>query len=111
MYFEMRTYQVKVGAVQAYLQLYRDIGYEVQREYLGDPVGFFYTEVGGLNQIIHIWKYGSLDDRAERRARLFSDPRWTTFLEKSWPLVVSQRSELLRQFELAPAATKETLGE
>lgn len=100
MYFELRTYQVKVGAVQTYMGLYREIGYDVQRKYLGEPIGFFCTEVGEINKIIHIWKYDSLDERADMRARLFADPVWLEFLEKSWPLVLSQKSELLRRFDL-----------
>lgn len=103
MYFELRTYRLKVGMVRPYLSLYRECGYDVQREYLGEPVGFFHTELGELNKILHVWRYESLDERAEKRARLFSDPRWTEFLERSWPMVISQNSEIFRQFDLSAA--------
>lgn len=95
-YVECRSYILKVGTTQRYLQLYESIGYPVQRRYLGEPLGFFFTEIGALNKIIHMWGYDSLDDRAERRARLFADPDWMEFLEQSWPIVETQTTELLR---------------
>jgi TRAP-type C4-dicarboxylate transport system permease small subunit len=79
-YVECRSYLLKVGATDLYLRLYEAIGYPVQRDYLGEPIGFFFTEVGALNKVMHMWGYDSLDARAERRARLFADPRWLDFL-------------------------------
>lgn len=95
-YVECRSYVLKVGTTQQYMQLYENIGYPVQRKYLGEPIGFFVTEIGTLNKIIHLWGYDSLDDRAKRRARLFADPNWIEFLKQSWPIVETQTAEMLR---------------
>jgi hypothetical protein len=35
----------------------------VQSEHLGNLVGFFTTEFGEVNQVVHIWGYASLDER------------------------------------------------
>lgn len=97
-YIECRSYLLKVGTTDRYLGLYEAIGYPVQRDYLGEPIGFFVTEVGTLNKVMHMWGYDSLDARAERRSRLFADPRWLEFLKQSWPLVESQTTEILRPY-------------
>lgn len=97
-YVECRSYLLKVGTTNRYLRLYEAIGYPVQRDYLGEPIGFFFTEVGALNKVMHMWGYDSLDARAERRARLFADPRWLDFLKQSWPLVESQTTEIFRPY-------------
>jgi hypothetical protein len=40
----------------------------VQTDHLGKLIGFFFTEIGVVNQVVHIWAYESLDDRLVRRA-------------------------------------------
>ena len=70
MIYEMRTYRMKVGSVPAYLKLVEEDGIAVQKEHLGRLVGYFSSEIGPLNEIVHVWAYADLVDRAERRARL-----------------------------------------
>ena len=35
---------------------------------LGRLIGYFQTEIGDLNHVVHLWAYDSLEDRAARRA-------------------------------------------
>lgn len=39
-------------------------------------LGYWTAEIGGLNEVVHIWEYDSLSHRAEVRARLANDPDW-----------------------------------
>lgn len=82
MFYEMRTYRLKVGALPAYLKLVADEGLAIQKEYLGELVGYFYTDIGPLNQIVHLWRFASLDDRDHRRKELLKDARWQAFMPK-----------------------------
>lgn len=50
-----------------WLALYKSDAYAVQTEHLGKLIGFFFTEIGVVNQVVHIWAYESLDDRPVRR--------------------------------------------
>ncbi len=59
----------------------------MQTEHLGKLIGFFFTEIGVVNQVVHIWAYESLDDRLARRARMAQDERWLTFSRKNRELV------------------------
>lgn len=95
MIVEQRTYDIIPGKVPAYLTLYREFGLDVQVEHLGCLVGYYHSEFGDLNQLVHLWRYADLNDRAARRARLFADPRWLAYLDKVVPLIVRQRSIIL----------------
>ena len=95
MIYEMRTYRMKVGAVPAYLNLVEGEGIEVQKEHLGRLIGYFSSEIGSLNEIVHVWAYADLVDRAERRARLAADPRWQEFLPKIQALIETMENKIL----------------
>ena len=102
MIYEMRTYRMKVGSVPAYLKLVEDEGIEVQRGHLGQLVGYFTSEIGALNEIVHVWAYADLVDRAQRRARLAADPRWQEFLPKIQALMVIMENKILIPTPFSP---------
>jgi len=99
-FVEIREYQLVAGGTGEYLAAYREHGYPIQRLHLGEPIGWYVTEVGPLNQIVHLWRYESLEDRASRRGRLFSDPGWLAFMEMIVPLIVTQTSRILTEPKL-----------
>ena len=51
---------------------------------------------GPLNTLIQQWEYRDLADRAARRQSLEADPDWIAFVEHALPLIVDQRSAILR---------------
>ncbi len=104
MIYEMRTYRMKVGSVPAYLKLVEDEGIAVQKSHLGQLVGYFSSEIGALNEIVHIWAFADLNDRAERRARLAADPRWQTFLPKIQALIETMENKILLPARFSPLA-------
>jgi hypothetical protein len=58
-------------------------------------VGYYQTEFGPLNQIIHMWAYESMEERAAKRAKLGADPAWQAYIAKTRPLTLSQENKLL----------------
>ncbi|MBI0330534.1 NIPSNAP family protein [Burkholderia plantarii] len=97
MFVEQRTYTLVPGGVAEYLRLYAQCGRTAQERALGTMVGCFATEIGPLNQLVYLWAFDSLDDRARRRAVLMADPEFTTFRGKVRHLLVSQENRILRQ--------------
>lgn len=95
MIVEQRTYTFRMGKLPEYLAVYRSEGLPVQREYLPHCVGYYVTEVGPLNEVIHLWAYRSYEHRRECRARMRADPRWPGYLAKIHPLLLRQRTKLL----------------
>ncbi len=95
MIVEMRTYTLAVGATGRYFKLYGEKGLAVQKRILGHLVGYYGVEVGGLNQVIHLWAYDTLEDRATRRAKLWADKAWLAYVAEVGPLVLKQENQLL----------------
>lgn len=96
MFYEIRTYRLKNGAIPAYLRVVEEEGIEIQKSHLGELVGYFFSEIGPINEIVHIWAFSSLDDREERRARLLADPRWLSFLPKIRDLIEVAENKIMK---------------
>ena len=102
MIYEMRTYRLKTGTVPAYVKLVAEEGIAIQKGHLGNLVGYFSSDIGPLNEIVHIWAYASLDDRAARRAALAADPAWQGFLPKIQALIEVMENKILLPTPFSP---------
>jgi hypothetical protein len=96
MLVEQRTYTTHPGKWREYLALFEAEGLEVQRRILGRLVGYYISEIGDLNQVVHLWAYENLNERAERRAALLADPAFSAYVKKMLPLLQKQESRILR---------------
>jgi hypothetical protein len=95
MIVEERIYTLRPGKAPEYLKAYEQEGLAIQRPILGNLVGYYSTEIGPLNVIVHMWAYEDLADRASRRAQMSADPRWQAYLPKLAPLVERQENRIL----------------
>ena len=96
MIVEMREYTLIPGKVPEYFELYAAEGMAIQREILGRNLGYYSTEVGpSINQVVHLWAYDSLDDRAARRKQLQAHPGWQAYVAKIRPMIVAQTNRIL----------------
>ena len=103
MIVEERCYVLRMPyGPQDYLALYEAGGLEVQRAILGRLLGYFHTEVGGLNAMVHLWGYDSFDDRMKRRAELAADRTWQAYLVRIRPLIESMSNRLLVPAPFSP---------
>ena len=103
MIVEMRTYTLKPGKVGPYLKLYEAEGQATQTRILGRLLGYYASETGDVNQVIHLWAYDDLADRQRRRAALFADPVWLAYIPKIVDLLVTQESKILNPATFSPA--------
>ena len=104
MILEVRTYTTHPGKGAIWLAYYEKHGLPVQEKHLGGLVGFFTSEIGTLNQNVHMWKYESLSDREARRAAMVKDPAWHAFIQNGpqpHPLI-SQESQILVPTAFSP---------
>jgi hypothetical protein len=102
MIVEMRTYTVKNGVTEECLRIYEADGLAIQKEVLGNLIGYFYSEIGPLNQIIHIWGFKDLNDRQQRRVKLDKTPGWKKYRTKIQSLVISQETQILNCAAFSP---------
>ena len=83
MIIDHRTYSFHPMKLQPWLELYEQAALPVQQKHLGGLIGFFVTETGPLNEVVHLWSYDNAEDRQQRRARMAEDPDWGVFLKKN----------------------------
>lgn len=95
MLVELRTYTTHPGKVRDYLALFEAEGLSIQRRILGRMVGYYRSEIGALNQVVHLWAYTDLVEREQRRAALLADEGFKAYVQKMMPLLVSQESRIL----------------
>ena len=105
MIYELRTYTLKVRALPKVLQLFAE-RLEHRQKY--SPLGaFWYTEIGPLNQIIHVWPYESLDERDRVRAEAGKDPNWPPPVHEYIDVMTS---EIMIPFPSSPELKPAKLG-
>ena len=76
MIYELRTYTTKPGQAMVHVNNSGSLGREIRGDDYGKLVGHWVTEIGPLNQSIHMWEYNDLIERAEKRAALAKLNRW-----------------------------------
>jgi len=104
MIFDLRIYTLHPNKAGEWLKVYEQHAYPIQVKYLGKPVLFSTTEVGPLNQAIHVWKYDSQADRENKRAAMAKDPEWHSYLKKSAELgaIAAQENRILKPTSFSP---------
>ena len=95
MIVEERVYRTKPGKAADYIKGYEQEGLAIQRPILGNLVGYYSTEIGPLNLVVHLWAYEDMADRAKRRAQLGADARWKAYLPKVTPFLEEQENRIL----------------
>jgi hypothetical protein len=102
MIYELRTYDVKPGLLADYLKLFNDVGMPVRKNF-GTLVGFWSSEFGALNRVVHLWQYDGLDQRAAMRVELMRDPVWVhEFLPLALPMLDRMESVVLNPTSFSP---------
>ena len=105
MIIEMRTYTLKPGTLA---EAEKRFGEALPiRETYSKLAAFFHSEIGPLNQIIHIWTYDSYEHRAEVRAAASKEAGWPPAIRE---FVVDQQSEVFNPAPFCPPLTPRNIG-
>jgi len=103
MIHELRIYTIHPGKLREYVEKAGAIGRPIRGDRYGKLLGYWTSEHGTLNQVVHLWEYADLAARAEARAGLARDSRWVTeYLPVSTPLLAAQENLLLTPAEWYP---------
>lgn len=102
MILEVRTYTIRTNLVGEYLALYEREGYVPHTRHLGEPVGWFTSEIGTLNQVVHMWRYTSHAERETKRAALYADPEWLAFVPKTRSFIERMENQILVPASFSP---------
>jgi hypothetical protein len=102
MIVDHRTYTVHHGRMAEYLERYERIALPIQRRHLGTLVGYYVSDIGPLNQVVHIWAYRDIADRETRRARMAQDPEWQEFMKGNAGSFVAQENKIMKPAPFSP---------
>jgi hypothetical protein len=98
--YELRWYRTQTGRAGEWLTHFKAI--QPVREKYSRRVGLWQTEMGQLNEVVHLWAYGDLNERAATRAKVGQDPEWQAFLAKATPLLAHMQSTILVPTTVSP---------
>ncbi len=105
MIHEIRTYDLRQGAVPEYQKRFAE---KLKGRLEFSPLGgHWYTEAGPLNQVVAIWPYDDLDQRAQTRARAEANGKWPP---DTGELVVSMKSEIYTPAPFMAPLGKRNIG-
>ncbi|MEQ8586128.1 MAG: NIPSNAP family protein [Thalassobaculaceae bacterium] len=93
--YELRTYKIVVGKLQEVLGLYEAEGWPALDPHKDKLVGYFVGDVGGMNELVHLWKYEDDADRRAHWASVYANERFMAFAAKLRPNLVSQENKLM----------------
>jgi hypothetical protein len=105
MIIETRTYTLQPGTLA---EVEKRFGEALpSREKHSKLAAFWHTEVGPLNQIIHVWAYDSFEHRTAVRAAATKEAGWPPAIRE---FVASQQSEIFHPAPFSPPLEPRAIG-
>jgi len=105
MIYEVRTYDIKPRSLAEVEKRFGET-YEKRKKY-SELTAFWHTEIGPLNQILHVWKYKDLEERARIREAAVKDKAWPPNIGE---FIVKQQSDIMIPFPFAPEIKPANVG-
>ncbi|KAF8718922.1 hypothetical protein AX14_011665 [Amanita brunnescens Koide BX004] len=98
--FELRTYQLKAGTLLEWETAWRR-GIDARRKFV-TPVGAWFSQIGRLHEVHHMWQYPSLQARKEIREKAWQVDGWAETVSKTSQLATSMDSFILAPLSYSP---------
>ncbi|MGI9332572.1 MAG: NIPSNAP family protein [Gammaproteobacteria bacterium] len=96
MIYELRTYTLKPGSQPVVAKNAGEVARAIRGDDYGKLEGYWLTDIGPLNQVLHLWSYENLEERRRLRAELARNKDWTdTYLPLIRPHLVRQDIRLM----------------
>ncbi|KAF8512846.1 NIPSNAP-domain-containing protein [Hysterangium stoloniferum] len=98
--FEMRSYQLQPGRLLEWESAWRR-GIEARKQLMA-PVGAWFSQVGRLNQVHHIWQYPDLHTRKEIREQAWEKEGWSETVSKTSQMATYMDASILTPLSYSP---------
>ena len=103
MLYDFRMYTLKPGATPDYRAGVKEVGLPIRQNHDVALSGWYWSDIGALNQVVHIWGYKDLDHLNSQKAAVYADPDWSgKYVPRAQPLVESQKTWLMMSPAFAP---------
>jgi hypothetical protein len=105
MIYEFRTYTLKPRTLKTFIQRFGEA--LPARLELSPLAAFWYTEIGPLNQVTHVWPYADTNERTRTRAEAVAKAIWPP---KTSELVENMQSDIFEAATSVPALQPGEVG-
>ncbi len=102
MIVDVRTYTLIPRKLATYLQAFEQHGLPVMKRHGLELIGYYVSQIGPLNQIVHLWRYEDLADLERKRAARDADPAWAEFLSRTEGMLLQQDNKIMRPTSFSP---------
>jgi NIPSNAP len=103
MIVDVRTYTLIPRKLTTYVALFEQHALPVMERHGLELLGYYVSQIGPLNQVVHLWRYDSLADMEKKRAARDADPAWGAFLTLTEGMVLMQDDKVMRPASFSPA--------
>jgi len=80
---------------------HRRIGLEYRRKYC-QPVGAWFTQIGKLHHVHHMWYYPNLASRRQTREAAWTNPGWADTVSATTQLIQVMEARILSPLSHSP---------
>jgi hypothetical protein len=105
MIYEFRTYRLKPRTLKTFIQRFGET--LPTREEFSPLAAFWYSEIGPLNQVIHVWPYADTNERTRIRAEAVAKGIWPP---KTSDLIENAQSDIFEAVTSVPALPPGDVG-
>jgi hypothetical protein len=101
MLIEKRVYTLRPGLTDAFMRAQAERGFEQVRPILEKLIGYFSTQGGPRDQIVHLYRFDSYEDWVRRLHGLYKVPELEPYFRTVRPLMLAQENEFLAPAPIA----------
>jgi len=103
MIYDMRIYDLQPGSVPQRMAAVREVALKIREDHGVKLAGWYHTDVGPLNRVVHIWAYENYAHFEKAREAVRSDPRWTNdYVPRVRGLIVKQQDMIMQGADFFP---------
>ena len=103
MIYNMRIYDLQPGTVPQYMAAVRELALKIREDHGVKLAGWYYTDIGALNRVVHIWAYEDYAHFEKAGEAVRSDPRWENeYVPRVLPLIVKQQDMMMKGADFFP---------
>lgn len=98
--FELRTYDLKPGKLMEWETSWKR-GLECRKQVM-EPVGAWFTNLGDIHQVRHLWQFADLEHRRISRQKCWELPGWSDTVHETVELTQKMQSNILVPLSFSP---------
>jgi hypothetical protein len=103
MIYDFRMYTLKPGGTLEYMAAVKEVALPLREKHGIKLAGWYYSDIGDLNQVVHIWAYRDHEHMEKAKAEVSNSAEWKEkYVPRVRPLIVAQKTYIMLSPDFAP---------